>query len=166
MKDAEDNVVETLARREVRAIADNSGASVAIAPQARKSQFLALYAENGSIGAALKAIGANYSEYRRWQADEQFQDEFLHAATLWLGKVEAEIARRAIDGVEEPVVSMGRLVATKRVYSDALLKVAARAADPKKYGDGRKVFGSEVGVKADGTKYFKAYAGFDPEEDV
>jgi hypothetical protein len=60
--------------------------------------------------------------------------------------LEAEAWRRAVEGVAEPLVSMGKLVRDEndqpiaiRKYSDALMAVLLRAHKPEKYAERKQV---------------------------
>jgi len=54
-----------------------------------------------------------------------------HAAAC--DTIEAEMRRRAIDGVEKPVFYKGQQCGTVREYSDMLLAMLANGAMPEKY---------------------------------
>ena len=62
-----------------------------------------------------------------------FQKAFATARALCGDLIEAEIIRRSIEGIDEPVYQGGRLVGFVRKYSDRLLELAAKAALPEKY---------------------------------
>ena len=47
-----------------------------------------------------------------------------------LGKLEAEINRRAIEGVDHPVIHQGVITDTYKQYSDNLLMFRAKRLDP------------------------------------
>jgi hypothetical protein len=66
--------------------------------------------------------------------DPEFRAAVEEAIEEASGRIENEAVRRAVEGVEEPVVSAGALVkddqgkvVTKRVYSDNLLAIILRA---------------------------------------
>lgn len=129
----------------------------------KQEAFILSYSEKGSIGSVCKELNLTPSTIYRWKDDDPiFAAKFADAKTLFLGRLEDAMTQRAIDGVEEPVVSAGRLVTTKRVFANDLLKVLAKANDPKKYGDG-KSFGAEVGMDGD-KRYLKVYEGFNPDD--
>ena len=58
-----------------------------------------------------------------------FKKRKAAAAQLFLGKVEAEINRRAIDGVDHPVIHQGVVTGTYKQYSDNLLMFRAKRLD-------------------------------------
>lgn len=131
---------------------------------AKQKAFLSHYSDNGSIGAALKEIGVNYSTYIRWKEDPAFMIEYQDSIEKFKGVLEKALKTRAVDGVLEPVASAGKVVAYKKRYSDNLLLAGLRAADPQKYSDGRKGIGAELSKDEDGTVRMKVYQGFNPEE--
>lgn len=126
--------------------------------------FLALYSEKGSIGATLSAVGVDYGTFRRWKEDPVFLLEFEAANEAFKGRLHDETVRRAVEGVIEPVVSAGRLVTNKRVFSDTLLTQLNRAHAPEIYSDGRKGIGAELSKNEDGTVTMKVYQGFNPDD--
>ena len=54
-----------------------------------------------------------------------------------LGKLDAEINRRAIEGVDHPVIYKGEITTTYKEYSDNLLMFRAKRLDPE-YRDNPK----------------------------
>ena len=60
--------------------------------------------------------------------------------TVFLEDAEAELRRRAIDGVQEEVYSAsGKFAGTRTKYSDKLLELQLKALDPDKYSDKKQV---------------------------
>lgn len=131
---------------------------------AKYNQVLSLYSELGTIGACLKAAKVDYRTYLRWKEDPEFVFMLNEAQQQFNSKIEMEMLRRAVDGVDEPVVSAGRYLGTKKKYSDDLIKVIARAHQPEKYADGRKGIGAELSKNEDGTVTMKVYQGFNPDD--
>ena len=62
-----------------------------------------------------------------------FQAALPKAERLAGDLIEAELVRRAVEGVDEPVFQQGRLVGFVRKYSDRLLELAAKGTLPEKY---------------------------------
>ena len=62
----------------------------------------------------------------------------LEAAQIALGHYEKEIRRRAIEGVDHPVIHQGVITATYKQYSDNLLMFRAKRLDPE-YRDNPRV---------------------------
>lgn len=84
----------------------------------------------GGYAAAAAAAGVSMRTGWNWRHDTDDPD-FLQAMTVALGmagdRMEAEIVRRAYEGVTEPVYQGGKLVGTKRQLSDTLLIFWAKA---------------------------------------
>ena len=108
----------------------------------RQKRFLEALAETGNISQAVSLAGTHRSSvYAARKRDEAFAaawDEALETATDGLKQ---EARRRAVVGVDEPIVSHGRLVTdedgnavTVKRYSDALLIALLKAHSPK-FGD-------------------------------
>lgn len=109
----------------------------------KRALFLRELAECGNVTHAARAAG--YS--KRWMLQLRAQDAEFSAA--WDDALDeaAEVLeraawRRAHDGVEEPIVSMGKLVRnddgtplTVRKYSDSLMQFLLRGMLPQKYRD-------------------------------
>jgi hypothetical protein len=101
-----------------------------------KRAYLAQYALTGRFTDAAAAAGVSLRTGWNWRNDPEdaaFREALRVAQGLAGDRLEAEIARRAIDGVEEPVYQGGRLIGTVRRFSDTLLIFAAKGALPAKY---------------------------------
>jgi hypothetical protein len=68
-----------------------------------------------------------------WKRDPDFAARWADALEEACDALEAEARRRAVEGVEEPVVSAGKLVCTVRRYSDTLLLALLRAHRPERF---------------------------------
>jgi len=100
-------------------------------------RYLAYYAITGRKGDSARAVGVSYSTVNRWEKEHAvFGEMVLEAHELHLNRLERELYRRAVEGVEEPVFAGkdGDLVGHIRKFSDKLLEVALRKADPTGYG--------------------------------
>ncbi len=105
----------------------------------KRKVFLKLLAETGgNVKAASEAVGyANTSFLMKFKKeDEDFAEEWEEAVQAGAAILEAEILRRGIDGVLEPVFYKGKVVGYKTVYSDPLLLAAIKKVDPG-YRDAR-----------------------------
>lgn len=109
------------------------------------AKFLGYYAATGRKAASAKAAGVSYNTVRAWEVhDEDFGTLVMEAHQEWLEHLEREAFRRGVEGVLEPVVA-GRdpeIVTYVRKYSDKLLELLMKKADPTGYGNR----GSEVNV--------------------
>jgi hypothetical protein len=97
-----------------------------------KQVFLADYAKYGNVGHACDKARIHRSTFYRWQEHEEtFGIAFGQAKADYDDVLRQEIHRRAHDGVLEPVVSAGKLVARVRKYSDTLLIFQAKSRMPE-----------------------------------
>lgn len=110
----------------------------------------------------------------QWKNDEVFQAALARAEEMAKDIIEAEIHRRAIEGVEKPVGwYRGKAGGYVREYSDNLLMFLAKGADPEKYRDRLEIRGSLARIDlsrlpasvlqrlADGEHPFSVLAGQD-----
>lgn len=101
-----------------------------------KRAYLAQYAQTGRFTDAAAAAGISLRTGWNWRHDSDdapFRAALALAQGLAGDRLEAEILRRAVEGVVEPVYQSGRLVGTVRRLSDTLLMFAAKAVLPAKY---------------------------------
>jgi hypothetical protein len=102
----------------------------------RKAMFLEALEEGVFVKVAAARIGMSESgvyKIRRknasfraaWEASAEIGDR------IKLGEVEAEIRRRAVDGVPEPVFYQGRAIGAIKRFSDQLLRLMAMRLDPR-----------------------------------
>jgi hypothetical protein len=102
----------------------------------KKRAYITALALTGKFDEAAAAAGVTLRTGWNWRHDERdeaFQSALKFALALACDRVEAEITRRAIDGVEEPVYQQGRMVGTVRKYSDTLLIFKAKGLMPETY---------------------------------
>jgi len=109
--------------------------------------FLDALARTGSIGAACSESGVGVPNAEYWNAKDTygFKRRKADALQAFLGKVEAEINRRAIEGVDHPVIHQGVITDTYKQYSDNLLMFRAKRLDPQyrdNYSDANKESGA------------------------
>lgn len=104
--------------------------------------FLRSFALTANVRAACLKAGVARSTIYAWQEhDTAFGLRFRQASEDANDLIRAELFRRAVQGVEEPVVSVGKLVyieengqrkpLTRKVYSDQLLSLLAKARMPE-----------------------------------
>ena len=116
-----------------------------------KRVFLKALAEGGSIAGACRACDRASRTVHEWRdLDPDFATGWEDALTQAVATLEAEAWRRGVEGVEEPVVSAGKIVTTVRRYSDALLKQLLAAHAPEKYARP----GAQVAIAANGPVEF------------
>jgi len=109
--------------------------------KASRQRFLKYLAASGSVSLAAEAAEvARSSLYHLREHDSCFAAAWTEAVEIATDALEAEARRRAIEGVETPVIYGGRMVRddagnplSVRRYSDSLLALLLRAHRPEKY---------------------------------
>jgi hypothetical protein len=105
---------------------------------ARQEQFLKALAETGSVATSAALAGTSRTRvYELRKADQEFAGAWEDAEEIATDRLEEEARRRAVKGVEEPLVSAGKLVRdengqpiTVTRYSDNLLLALLKAHRP------------------------------------
>lgn len=115
----------------------------------KQRAFLAAYAKLGNITAAATAAKVGRRSHLRWLEEPEYAAAFAEAKEEACELLEAEARRRAVEGVEEPVVYQGQIQysgtgkakkpVTIRRYSDTLLIFLMKGAMPEKYRDNVRV---------------------------
>lgn len=109
----------------------------------RRDAFLGALAATGNVSAAARAAGvARWWLYALRGKDAGFAALWRDAEEEAVDLLEAEARRRAVDGIEEPLMGGGKLikddagqVVTIRRYNDRLLEFLLKAHRPDKYRD-------------------------------
>jgi hypothetical protein len=134
----------------------------------KKRAFLAAYAACGNLSLAASAARVHRLTHYKWlKEDEYYAEEFTEAREVASDALEAEARRRAVEGVEEPVIYQGELMGvwvdkdgntvakntpgatlipltvTKR--SDLLLIFLLKGARPDIYRERREISGPSGG---------------------
>jgi hypothetical protein len=76
---------------------------------ARKDKFVEAYAANAAgIAPACQVAGISRSTYKRWRnEDPDFDQKLEEAKEAAVDEAEAEVRRRGVEGVQEPVIHKG-----------------------------------------------------------
>lgn len=82
--------------------------------------------------------------YRLRESDPAFAAQWTDALEETVESLEAEAWRRAVDGVEEPIVSRGEVVGSVKRYGDTLLIFLLKGHDPSKYRERHEVTSSLI----------------------
>jgi hypothetical protein len=102
----------------------------------RKRAFLVALAKTGvrAEAARMASVDRTVIYTPAWRDDAAFQEALRRADLMAADIIEAEIHRRAVEGVDEPVGwYRGEAGGTVRRYSDNLLMFRAKALMPEKY---------------------------------
>ena len=130
-------------------------------PPARQKAFLLAYSLCGNRTQAARAVECDRTLHYVWLKNPEYAKAFEQAQEEFCENIEAEIRRRGMDGIDEPVIYQGKLSylpmvdvktgevlrdeagrlrpsdqpLTVRKYSDNLLMFLAKAVMPEKYRD-------------------------------
>ena len=103
----------------------------------RQRAFLKSLAQSVNVARACRTAGIPRRTAYHWRdADPRFAREWDDALDDGIDLLEAELHRRAFEGVEKPVWHKGERVGTVRHYSDALAMFLLKAHRPARYRDG------------------------------
>lgn len=107
---------------------------------ARQVAFIEALADTGSVAAACKAVdmstvGAYY--LRRQPGATSFREAWQAALQLGVARVEDVAMDRALNGVEEPLYSYGKLIGSRTRYNDRLLMFILRNRAPDRFAEGK-----------------------------
>jgi hypothetical protein len=98
--------------------------------------FIEALADTGSVKAACKAVGrADFGAYqlRRHPEAQEFSAAWDAALAHGIRKIEDVAMDRALNGVEVPVYSYGKLIGKRTVYNDRLLMFMLRNRAPERF---------------------------------
>lgn len=101
-----------------------------------REAFVAVVQRTGNRGAAAVQAAVSLALAERAERDEpEFAARVREAERSYAHGVALEVHRRGVEGVDEPLVSGGRVIGRVRKYSDRLLELQARAVLPRVYRD-------------------------------
>jgi hypothetical protein len=106
----------------------------------RQIAFIEALADTGSVVAASKAVNMSTEgayNLRRQPGAESFRAAWQAALQIGVARVEDVVMDRALNGVEEPLYSYGKLVGTRRRYNDRLLMFILRNRAPERFAEGK-----------------------------
>ena len=111
----------------------NSKAGAARRPR-RKTVFLQALTETVNVTLACRRAGIPRRTAYDWrEQDAAFAGRWDEALEEGIDLLEAELQRRAFEGVERPITYRGEQVGTWRYYSDALAMFLLKAHRPERY---------------------------------
>ena len=102
--------------------------------------FIEALADTGSVTSACRAVNrSTHGAYhlRRQPGAESFRAAWAAALDLGVQRIEDVAMDRALNGVEVPVYSYGKLVGTRLSYNDRLLMFMLRNRAPERFTEGR-----------------------------
>lgn len=96
--------------------------------------FLTALRKNGVVTIACEAAGVGRTTvYEKRRDDPEFLADWDEAIEIAADRIEAEVIRRAVDGMTVPVYYKGEIVGFNREFSDSLAQMVLRAHKPEKY---------------------------------
>lgn len=107
---------------------------------AKQRAFIEKLADYGSVRAAANAVSRTPEsayQLRRQPGAEEFAAAWEAALDHGVKRIEDVAMERALNGIEVPVYSYGKLVGTRRIYNDRLLMFMLRNRAPKRFAEGR-----------------------------
>ena len=105
----------------------------------RQRDFIEGLALTGSVHAAAQRVGMSTEgayQLRRAPEAEEFAAAWAEALDFGVSRLEDLAIDRAINGVEVPVYSYGKLIGRRRVYNDRLLMFILRQRRADRFGHG------------------------------
>lgn len=114
-------------------------------PERVRAMFLRELGKRANVSDAARMAKIGRSTVYQWrEAEPEFAASWDEAVEQALGLLEAEAWRRAVDGVEEPIVGrVGKdedgIVTYVRKYSDSLMQTLLKAHRPEKYRERQEV---------------------------
>lgn len=97
---------------------------------ARQAEFVATLARTGCVRDACRAVGiSSTSAYRARRRMPDFAEQWDLALRRAAVSLEAVAWQRAVEGVDEPIVSGGKVIGTRKRHSDALLRLLIQRGD-------------------------------------
>lgn len=102
----------------------------------RKRLYLRALAYSPRFGYAARAAGVCPATSYNWRADKSdvtFQAAVERAIKMGVERMESELIRRGIEGIEKPVYQSGHLVGTVREYDTTAAIFMLKGIHPEKY---------------------------------
>lgn len=100
------------------------------------NKFIDFLAACGNIKKSAEAANIPYAKiFIMKKSDPEFREKMDDALSNAAVILEDEARRRAIEGVEEPILYKGEITGSKIKYSDALLLALLKAHYPEKYAE-------------------------------
>ena len=99
-----------------------------------RETFLATLTAACNVTAACKAAGIGRQTAYQWREDDNaFAEAWRGALEEAVDGLEKEAWRRAVEGVDKPIVYQGVVTGTYREYSDRMMEILLKAHRPEKY---------------------------------
>lgn len=106
----------------------------------RQQAFIEALADMGSVLSACRAVNMSTNgayHLRRQPGAEEFRAAWEKALDLGVKRIEDVAMDRALNGVDEPLYSYGKLIGTRKRYNDRLLMFMLRNRAPERFAAGK-----------------------------
>lgn len=115
-----------------------------------RTRFIEVLRESCNVSEAARAAGIGRRTAYEWrEKDRAFADDWEDAEEEAADKLEREAWRRAVDGVDKPVIHQGVITDTYKEYSDKMLEILLKGHRPEKFADRSRVEHSgKVGLES------------------
>lgn len=98
----------------------------------KMAQFIAAYQQTGIINRGLRASGLSRTTVKNWEIKYPVFGRLVKEAHEYaVDEWEEEARRRAVDGVDHPVIYKGEITTTYKDYSDRLMEVMLAGHRPQ-----------------------------------
>ncbi len=102
--------------------------------------YLAALREGATHKRAAKDSGVSYSTWNRYRKSNPWFEEFIEEAIEeGSDELEEEATRRAVKGIDKPIVYKGEITGYTKEYSDTLLIFLLKARRPEKFRERQEV---------------------------
>lgn len=99
-----------------------------------RETFLTTLTAACNVTAACKAAGIGRQTAYQWREDDPlFAEAWRDALEEAVDGLEKEAWRRAVEGVDRPIVYQGVVTGSYREYSDRMMEILLKAHRPEKY---------------------------------
>lgn len=130
-------------------VGTGNGSHALLTPEGRKRipglkiKAIKYAAEGMSPTKVAETLNIAYLTLCRWRKDDKdFGEQWSIAVEQGIDRMEDELYRRSVKGVDEPVYHCGEVVGYVKKYSDTMLMFGLRSRRPKVYRDRVEVDGS------------------------
>lgn len=97
-----------------------------------KNTFLTEVKRTGLVATAARNAGTNSRRIKtECEQDKEFEADLKECLMIYAETIQAELHKRAVEGVEEDVYFQGQVCGQKINYSDALLTTLVKAKSPE-----------------------------------
>lgn len=99
-----------------------------------RARFIEVLRETCNVSDAARAANIERSTPYKWRdADPDFFAQWVEAEEYAADRLEREAWRRAVEGIDKPVIHLGVITDTFKEYSDRMLEILLKGHRPNKF---------------------------------